>query len=33
MNEVEDRVYRELRQNLDKLPISYPASKSGDTLK
>jgi len=29
MNEEEDRVYRELQQNLDKLPISYPATESG----
>ena len=29
MNDTEDDVYRALQQNLDKLPISYPATESG----
>jgi ferredoxin len=29
MNDTEDEVYRALQQNLDKLPISYPATESG----
>ena len=29
MSEAEDSIYRSLQQNLDKLPISYPATKSG----